>query len=60
RPSDLAIWGGLAGLGLDALAQDVEDFHHLWVMIGLASARSGVADFFPFAIRCSFQRPDSA
>jgi hypothetical protein len=37
RPTDLPVWGCLAGLGLDALAQDIEDFHHLWVMIGLAS-----------------------
>ena len=35
-PVDLALWGGLAGLAVDALAQDIEDFRHLWVMIGLA------------------------
>ena len=35
-PTDLAIWGGLAGLALDGLAQDIEDFRHLWVIIGLA------------------------
>ncbi|MEK6406941.1 MAG: O-antigen ligase family protein [Acidobacteriota bacterium] len=40
RPTDLAIWGGLAGLALDSLAQDVEDFRHIWVMIGLADACS--------------------
>lgn len=38
RPTDLAIWGGLAGLALDGLAQDIEDFRHVWVMIGLAGA----------------------
>jgi len=38
RPTDLAIWGGLAGLALDGLAQDIEDFRHLWVMIGIAGA----------------------
>jgi hypothetical protein len=38
RPSDLAVWGGLAGMALDALAQDVEDFRHLWVLFGLAAA----------------------
>ncbi len=38
RPTDLAIWGGLAGLALDGLAQDVEEFRHIWVMIGLAGA----------------------
>lgn len=36
RPTDIATWSGLAGLGLDALAQDVEDFRHLWVLFGLA------------------------
>jgi hypothetical protein len=40
RPTDLVIWSGLAGLLLDGLAQDVESFRHLWVMIGLAEARS--------------------
>ena len=38
RPTDLAIWGGLAGLALDGLAQDIEDFRHVWVMIGIAGA----------------------
>ncbi|HKA23135.1 MAG TPA: hypothetical protein VKN18_33010 [Blastocatellia bacterium] len=38
RPIDLALWGGLAGLALDGLAQDIEDFRHLWVMIGLAGS----------------------
>jgi len=36
RPIDLAIWGGLAGLAVDGLAQDIEDFRHLWVIIGFA------------------------
>ena len=40
RPTDLAIWGGLAGLALDGLAQDIEDFRHLWVLLGLAEANS--------------------
>ena len=30
----------LAGLGLDALVSDVEDFRHLWVAFGLAGASS--------------------
>ena len=29
----------LAGLGLDALGQDVEDFRHLWVAFGIAARR---------------------
>jgi hypothetical protein len=39
-PTDLAIWGGLAGLALDGLAQDIEDFRHLWLIIGLAMAQT--------------------
>lgn len=38
RPTPIATWSGLAGLGIDALAQDVEHFRHVWVMIGLADA----------------------
>jgi hypothetical protein len=40
RPTDVALWGGFAGLILDGLAQDIEDFRHLWVMFGVASADS--------------------
>jgi hypothetical protein len=36
RPTDLATWGMLAGLGLDGLGQDVEDFRHVWLALGLA------------------------
>ncbi len=39
RPTDVAIWAALAGLGLDALGQDVEDFRHLWVAFGIAARR---------------------
>jgi small-conductance mechanosensitive channel len=38
RPTDVAIWSGLAGLALDALAQDVEHFRHVWILLGLAAA----------------------
>jgi hypothetical protein len=38
RPTDLATWGMLAGLALDGLGQDVEDFRHGWVALGLADA----------------------
>lgn len=41
RPTDIAIWSGLAGLALDGLAQDAEHFRHVWVLIGLADARIG-------------------
>lgn len=40
RPTELAIWGGLAGLALDGLAQDVEDFRHVWVLLGLAGSHT--------------------
>jgi hypothetical protein len=39
RPTNRATWGGLAGLGLDGLAIDVEHFRHVWVLIGLAWAQ---------------------
>jgi len=38
RPTDRATWGMLAGLGLDGLGQDIEDFRHVWVALGLADA----------------------
>jgi hypothetical protein len=41
RPLDRATWGGLLGLGLDALATDIEDFRHLWVLFGFAAAPPG-------------------
>jgi hypothetical protein len=41
RPLDTATWSGLGGLALDALASDIEYFRHLWVLFGLAAARSG-------------------
>jgi O-antigen ligase len=40
RPTDLAVWGALAGMGLEALTGDVEDFRHLWMLFGLAAAGS--------------------
>lgn len=40
RAVSLALWGGLAGLALDGLAQDIEDFRHLWVLIGFVDADS--------------------
>jgi O-antigen ligase/polysaccharide polymerase Wzy-like membrane protein len=38
RPTDVALWSGIAGLALDALAQDIEDFRHVWVLFGLAAS----------------------
>ena len=37
RPTDIAIWSGIAGLLLDGLAQDIDHFRHVWVLIGLAA-----------------------
>jgi hypothetical protein len=38
RPTNVAIWSGLAGLGIDALTEDVEHFRHVWILLGLADA----------------------
>ena len=38
RPTPVAAWSGLAGLGIDGLGQDVEHFRHVWVMLGLTDA----------------------
>ncbi len=38
RPTPIATWSGLAGLAIDGLAQDVDHFRHVWLMIGLADA----------------------
>ena len=38
RPTSVATWTGLLGLAVDGLAQDIEHFRHVWVMIGLADA----------------------
>jgi len=39
RPTNRATWGGLVGLGLDGLGQDIEHFRHVWVMLGVAGAQ---------------------
>jgi O-antigen ligase len=38
RPTSIATWSGLLGLAVDGLAQDIEHFRHVWVMVGLADA----------------------
>jgi hypothetical protein len=40
RPADVAIWSGVVALMIDGLAQDVEHFRHVWVLIGLAAVAS--------------------
>jgi O-antigen ligase/polysaccharide polymerase Wzy-like membrane protein len=39
RPTPIATWSGLLGLGLDGLGQDIEHFRHVWVLIGVADAQ---------------------
>jgi hypothetical protein len=34
----------LAGLALDGLAQDIDHFRHVWVMIGLADAERALGE----------------
>jgi O-antigen ligase len=38
RPTPIATWSGLAGLGIDGLTLDIEHFRNVWVLIGLADA----------------------
>jgi hypothetical protein len=38
HPTELSLWGGMAGLAVDGLGQDVESFRHLWLLIGLVLA----------------------
>ncbi len=38
RPTSIATWSGLAGLGVDGLGQDIEHFRHVWVLLGVADA----------------------
>ena len=35
RPTDVALWSALAGVCIDGLAQDIDHFRHVWVLIGL-------------------------
>lgn len=43
QPTDRVLWGALAGLALGSLAQDIEDFRHLWLALGLATASNNRA-----------------
>jgi hypothetical protein len=49
RPTDIAIWSGLLALALDGLAQDIDHFRHVWLLIGLAAAQPVVRRARPFA-----------
>jgi len=41
RPTDRAVWGALAAIALDGLAQDVENFRHVWILLGVADSERG-------------------
>jgi len=41
RPTNVVLWSGLLGLGLDALTQDVDHFRHAWMFLGMADADRG-------------------
>jgi hypothetical protein len=63
RPAELSLWGGMAGLAFDGLGQDIENFRHLWVLIGLAigeAARSGNSSAAGFPQTLKGHRPDVA
>jgi hypothetical protein len=40
RPIDIALWSGAVGLALDGLAQDIDHFRHVWLLIGLLMAQT--------------------
>lgn len=44
RPRNAALLGGCLALLLDGLAQDVEDFRHVWVLFGLTEASRARAE----------------
>jgi O-Antigen ligase len=46
RPTDIALWSALAGIALDGLAQDIDHFRHVWVLLGLVAgpARGGARE----------------
>ena len=35
RPTDVALWSAAAGIALDGLAQDIDHFRHVWLLLGL-------------------------
>lgn len=39
RPTEIALWSAAAGICLDGLAQDIDHFRHVWVLIGLLGAQ---------------------
>jgi hypothetical protein len=39
KPTNVALWSGLVGLFFDSLACDVENFRHVWLLLGCLNAR---------------------
>ena len=35
RPTDVALWSAFAGIALDGLANDVDHYRHVWILLGL-------------------------
>lgn len=44
RPTDVALWSALAGVAMDGLAQDIDHFRHVWVLLGLLAGPSRSAE----------------
>jgi hypothetical protein len=53
------LWSAFAGLSLDGLAQDVDHFRHIWLLLGLL-ARGGDAAEPAVAARIVLQSQASA
>jgi hypothetical protein len=51
RPTDIALWSAAAGIALDGLAQDIDHFRHVWVLIGLLGSRPRTVERPPALIR---------
>jgi hypothetical protein len=41
RPTDIALWSALAGIAIDGLANDIDHYRHLWILIGLLGCQTG-------------------
>jgi hypothetical protein len=49
RPTDIAIWSGLLALMVDGLAQDIDHFRHVWLLVGLAALQQEARRARPIA-----------
>lgn len=61
RPTELAYWSALAGMALDGLAQDVDHFRHVWVMLGMVGrSRGQVSGPQPETFKTTFRQEPAA